>query len=318
MVHPPPVDPEGLADDHVHDPLPHPLPHVQSQPQAGVEVSGDPDGQLAVRSGLLQGPVDPFDPGGHDGPAGFDFIGMEEVGRGALVGQRQLEPVHRIVPEHLFDEGEALLPDLRMLEVQTGEPGELRIEVAAGADLEVLVVQPEEGAAHVFLAGPAPALVHQQSGIEQHSLLVGPIAEHLQLIQPGVQQRPGVLSGPLEDHVGPLADMVSEHLSHPGVVKDGAAVPQAEIEHFHRGLHQLVHGSLHLLLLDGGLVHVHEGVAAVVVEHDARLLAGGAGPRPNRLYRRRRGQQARSQAGGQGGSHEMASFHRGLLAGWLE
>ena len=201
-----------------------------------------------------------------------------------------------------------------MLEVQAVESGEGGIDPSLGADFQVAVLEPELRGPSVLPALSGP-LLNQQHRVDQHPPAAGPVADDTERILAGLDQALGVLVGAAEDEVGPLADVVSPELSHPGVVQHRAAVAHGEHQRFHRGPQQLVHGGIVLLLLHGGLVHVDQGMTAVVVEHDAGLARPPAGSRRGglRLSRSRgRGAQPAGQARCSSCLEEAAPFH-GLL-----
>ena len=107
---------------------------------------------------------------------------------------------------------------------------------------------------------------------------MGPVADDAQGVVALVYEGPGVAVRALEDEVGPALDVVAPELPHLGVVQEGAAVAEAEHDGLDRRAGQLVHAGLVLLPAHGRLVHVDEGVPAVVVEHYLWLCHGGVTP----------------------------------------
>ena len=213
--------------------------------------------------------VNPADPIGHDPASVFHLVGPEVVGH---VVELQLEAVRRVAPDRFLDQGEPLPAHRLVLEVQAVETGEGRIDPAPGADLQVAVVEAELRGAGVLPALSGP-LLEQQHRVDQHPPPVGPVKHDPERVVAGPDQALGVLVGAAEDEVRPLPvpEVVSPELAHPGVVQHRAAVAHGEHQRFHRRPQQLVHGRFELLLLHGGLIHVDQGMTAVVVEHDAGL-----------------------------------------------
>ena len=293
--------------------MPQPFPDVQPHRFTLLQAGRHSQNQLASLSAPLHRLENPPDPLGHGPASGLDLVGAEVVGH---VVELQLEAIHRVALERFFDQGEPLPAHRLVLEVQAVESGEGRIDPAPGADFQVAVVETELRGPGVLPALSGP-LLNQQHWVNQHPPAAGPVADDTERILAGLDQALGILVGAAEDEVGPLLvpEVVSPELSHPGVVQHRAAVAHGEHQRFHRGPQQLVHGGIVLLLLHGGLVHVDQGMTAVVVEHDAGLARPPAGSRRGGL-RLSRLQGSRVQPTGQAGCssclEEAAPFH-GLL-----
>ena len=155
---------------------------------------------------------------------------------------------------------------------------------------------------------------HAQADDEVQLALVGPIDQHLQGVQPPVDQALHVVPGP--PVIGTLEGERLRHgpPAHLGVAEQPASGFHPVDQGIHRGLHQLVHRTPGVLHGHGRLEGVEVVVAGVVEVHGAprpgrRIRLG---PRPRRRSGAAGGQQAR---GRQGGSAQelpaiQSRFHR--------
>ena len=141
------------------------------------------------------------------------------------------------------------------------------------------------GAADVSVVG---VVGHHEAGVEQQPVLVAPLGHHGQRVEARLQQVRHVLVGAAEDHVGPLArprarvgavlDVLAPDFTGAlGVVQHALTGAEVEDEAVDGRPQQLVHALLPLPPRDGGLVHVDERVARVVVVQDAWSHGGAVG-----------------------------------------
>ena len=154
------------------------------------------------------------------------------------------------------------------------------IDVAARADFEMSVVEAEVGAAYIH--GPvAGSLLNKEGRVEEQPFLMRPVADDAQRIVAAIDEVFGVLVGAPEDEMRPLVDVVSPEFADLRVVQDGASVAQAEHEGFNGSSRKFIDGGFVLFLLHRRLIHVDQGMSAVVIEEEVRFFA--------RLFRSGRG-----------------------------
>ena len=162
-----------------------------------------------------------------------------------------------------------------MFEVGTAIAGPVRLDVAAGANVQRLHVQPPVLRIEILvlpaLQHPFPSsLLGQQSSIEQHALGVGPIAQDPQGILPPLDQRGKILVRPSPDGVGPLLHVLPPQLARPSFVEQAADISQHQHQRLDRGTRQLVHRGFEFFPVDRRFVHINQGMAPIVIEHYAR------------------------------------------------
>ena len=152
-----------------------------------------------------------------------------------------------------------------MLQVQSLKAGIVRVHIAAGADLEMLVVAAEIRAPHRGVIDAAA--LHDEGGIELHAQFVGAVADDAQGVVAAVDEVFGILGGATEDQVVPRVDIVSHEFPSAGVVQHGAAFAEAEGDSFYGRAREFVDQSDVFLFVHGRFVAVYVGMSAIVVIH---------------------------------------------------
>ena len=146
-----------------------------------------------------------------------------------------------------------------MREVEAFVAGEVGTDVAMRPDLQVLVVEAKVGAARVH-AALAALLLDEEGRVDEHAFGVGPIADDSQWVVALLDEMLRVLVSSPEYEMLPPLHVVAPELAGPGIVEDGAPVPQTEHQRLDRRAGQLVHSGLILLPLHRRLVHVDQRV----------------------------------------------------------
>ena len=215
---------EFLSDDGVDNAQFEPFANIESHVKTAVEAGRDPDDELTVLAAFFHSPIDLSNPPGHKNSAAVDFIGVEVVG---LIVELQFEAVDGVILQGLFDQGEPFVANGRVLEVETGEPGGFRIEIAFGADFQVRVVEAKVRATDVGLAVGAP-LLDQEGGVEGETLFFCALGDHTKRVVSLPDQIVCILVSPAEDDMRPILHVVAPEFSHFRVVQDRTSVAEAE------------------------------------------------------------------------------------------
>ena len=146
---------------------------------------------------------------------------------------------------------------------------EFGIDITRCANFELRIVKTKIGAANRRALDAR--ILHQETGIEADTALVGAFAHQPQRVVAGVDEGLRVLVGAPKDDVVPAVDIVAEKLADLGVVEHGAALAETEGNGLHRRAGEFVDARSVLLAAHGRLVAVDVRVPAVVVEHDSWL-----------------------------------------------
>ena len=225
--------------------------------------------QLPLGSAPLHRFVDAPDPVGHDAAAGLNLVRVEVIRHDV---ELELEAADVVLVHNFFDDTEALVPGLGVLEVEAAEPRMVGIDAASGADLQVLVLDAKIGAAHRGVIGAAP--LHDESRVNQDVEFGRSLADDAEGVVTTVDEALGVPGGAAEDLVIPGFDVVAHQLADAGVVQHRAPFAETKGDGFNGGAGQLLDHRDVFLPVHGRLVAVEVAVAGVVVEHDQRSVHG--------------------------------------------
>ena len=191
-----------------------------------------------------------------------------------VVIEIDLDAVGGVSADQFLDYRQAVGPNLRP---GVGEPVGLVVHrrrvVGLGPHLPLGMPGGEVGHAAVGdLVGRCVQHVEQYVGKKLESPALGVPGDHVQGVHPPLDQRMGVLAGPVPHDVVDQVQVVPPAFPHLGVVEEHAAVAHGVGDGIDAQVQQLVDG-LHVLAnAHGGLIEVDAGMASVGIE-DHFLLA---------------------------------------------